>query len=100
MSPYVDAIFTLEVNDPAFMAMVATTMPSGVQLYIDSNFCTHSCGPRRVVHRRVVHPCDTGGAAKTLDETSTCRRKVDAAENRDTRREEEALVTAVAMTYN
>ena len=72
MSPYVDAIFTLEVNDPAFMAMVATTMPSGVQLYIDSNFCTHSCGPRRVVHRRVVHPCDTGGAAKTLDETSTC----------------------------
>ena len=29
-----------------------------------------------------------------------CRRKVDAAESRDTRREEEALVTAVAMTYN
>ena len=27
-----------------------------------------------------------------------CRRKVDAAENRDTRREEEALVTAVAVT--
>ena len=44
----------------------------------------------------MVIPLQSGGGGECAEEV--CRRKVDAAENRDTRREEEALVTAVAVT--
>ena len=46
----------------------------------------------------MVIPLQSGGGGECAEEV--CRRKVDAAENRDTRREEEALVTAVAVTYS
>ena len=46
----------------------------------------------------MVIPLQSGGGGECAEEV--CRRKVDAAENRDTRREEEALVNAVAVTYS
>ena len=54
----------------------------------------------------MVIPLKSGGVGAWDHEAQgkcaeeVCRRKVDAAENRDTRREEEALVTAVPVTYN